>query len=98
VIGIVTAVLVLTVSAGCGVMGPPVPPDTIGVGAKRQAEKRQQEQVEKAAKAQAQPPTVPTVPAEQPETADEAVAGETAAEELSRPGLRPSGDVLMRPR
>lgn len=97
-IGIVAAVLTVLLTAGCGVMGPPVPPDTIGVGAKRKQEALEKERVEKEAKAKGEGPVMPVVPAEQPATLEEAEAGETAAEELARPGLRPSGDVLVRPR
>ena len=37
----ITLIVLLLMMAGCGVMGPPVPPNSIGVNVKRETDKKE---------------------------------------------------------
>ncbi|WP_447978684.1 hypothetical protein [Candidatus Nitrospira bockiana] len=92
---IAALVLALVTATGCGVIGPPVPPETVGVGAKlrrEQLEQQRREQAARRAEAPAGPEEPPLI------TEPEPPAGGTPEEELARPGLQPTGDVRVRPR
>jgi predicted small lipoprotein YifL len=88
--------LALAALIGCGIQGPPVPPEDIGVAytirkeqqreAKEQAKAREKAREEQMAR-QAPPPA-------EPEAETQAAPFEGSVQ----PGARPSGDVQVKPR
>jgi hypothetical protein len=91
-------VLVALMVMGCGVMGPPVPPNSIGVNVKRGNDKRvEQSRVLADAKAAKDRDTqsLPEGPADQTSN----VGDSTPLQERSvDPAARPNDDYLVRPR
>lgn len=92
-----SSLLALTV-AGCGVMGPPVPPNSIGVNVKRQNDALERERRVQAA--QIRPDggelgTTSPIPTEQTlsPTEDILLRGDVV-----QPSARPDSDFLVRPR
>ena len=95
--GAVAVLTLLAVLTGCGVMGPPVPPNTIGVNVKRrndalERERRQQAQMRQD---RGDAGTAPQGPAEQAPapSADTLLQGDVV-----QPSARPDSDFLVRPR
>ena len=90
---LVLSVAVLLTSTGCGVTGGPVPPESIGVNAKRERERIQQQRrppdTEERERIREEPAVlaVPEGSAEPPVFLD-----------LTQPGARPEGDVFVNPR
>ena len=85
----ISVVLLLAVS-GCGVMGPPVPPDTIGVNAKRRNDKVEADRRLAETKKQG--------PEAQPQVAPSLLEGAPLQGEVVQPAARPDSDFLVRPR
>ena len=90
-------VLSLTV-AGCGVLGPPVPPNSVGVNVKRHADALERERRLQAAQNRqdrSEQETTPPSPAEQTlsPTEDILLRGDVV-----QPSARPDSDFLVRPR
>lgn len=92
-------VLTLTVG-GCGVMGPPVPPNSIGVNVKRETDRQQRmarEQRGQESKGQGRDRSgqLPQGPSEQtPGLSVDALL----QDEIVQPSARPDSDFLVRPR
>ena len=84
---------------GCGNVGPPVPPEYVGVGAKLQKEKEKErlkeEQRRKALEQEQGKPPEPVVPAEdtgtKPEEVEETPSEEPPEDDVTLPPLRPIG-------
>jgi hypothetical protein len=91
---LVLSVAVLMASSGCGVSGGPVAPESIGVKAKLERERIEQERRQSGAEERERIREEPAVLA----------APEGSGEEppvfldLTQPGARPQGDVFVRPR
>jgi len=86
-------VAVLVASAGCGVMGAPVAPESIGVNAKRERERLGQQRrppdTEQRERIQEEPAVL---------AAPEGSAEPPVFLDLTQPGARPQGDVFVNPR
>ena len=98
--GSVAVALAASILAGCGTVGPPVPPEFVGIGAKIQREKdkekaRAQEE-KRRQELEQEPPKEPAAPPGAAEAGEEAAA-EAAPEEspeeqdVALPPLRPIG-------
>ena len=107
VTGFVIAVAFLGATVGCGIQGPPVSPETIGMNPRLQREKARQAKEAAERKAQQPPAPSPGVPAQgppaegQPESqalAPEETQGLAPLEGSVQPSARPSGDVQVKPR
>jgi len=87
--------LAIAAWSGCGVMGAPVAPESIGVNAKRQRDQieRQQRQhdPEERERIREEPSAI-----SRPEGPDETEP--SVFPDLTQPGARPQGDVFVRPR
>lgn len=95
--GAVTLLTLVAVLSGCGVMGPPVPPNTIGVNVKRRNDALERERRTQAQMRQdpGDAGAAPQRPAEQASTpsADMLLQGDVV-----QPAARPDSDFLVRPR
>jgi hypothetical protein len=91
----VLSLLALVAWSGCGVMGAPVAPESIGVNVKRQRDQieRQQRQrdPEDRERIREEPSAI-----SRPEGTDETEPAPFP--DLTQPGARPEGDVFVRPR
>ena len=99
--GWITVIALLLMAAGCGVMGPPVPPNTIGVNVKREADKKErlarEQRIQEAQKRQDRDrdEQKPQGPGEQTPSPSE---DELLQGEIVQPAARPDSDFLVRPR
>ncbi len=93
-------VLTLTVG-GCGVMGPPVPPNSIGVNVKREAD-RQQKMAREQRSQESQKGPGQDRSARPPQAPSEQTPGLSVdallQDEIVQPSARPDSDFLVRPR
>jgi predicted small lipoprotein YifL len=98
----ITLIVLLLMMAGCGVMGPPVPPNSIGVNVKRETDKK--ERIEREQRLQdarkrhdrGEREQKPPGPAEQTPSPSEDVL---LQDEIVQPAARPGdSDFLVRPR
>ncbi|WP_447985317.1 hypothetical protein [Nitrospira sp. Nam74] len=96
----ITLMVLSLMVAGCGVMGPPVAPNTIGVNVKREADKKEriarEQRIQEAQKRQDRDrdEQKPQGPGEQtPSPEDVLLQGE-----IVQPAARPDSDFLVRPR
>lgn len=93
-------VLTLTVG-GCGVMGPPVPPNSIGVNVKRETD-RQQRMAREQRSQESQKGPGRDRSGQPPQASSEQTPGlsEDALlqDEIVQPSARPDSDFLVRPR
>jgi predicted small lipoprotein YifL len=86
--------LVVGALAGCGIQGPPVPPEDVGVAGRIQREREKELKAKEEAKQRG----------EEVQRAQEAETGVEAGTEISPlegavpPSARPSGDVPVKPR
>jgi hypothetical protein len=91
----VLSMLAMVAWSGCGVMGAPVAPESIGVNAKRQRdqiERRQpQRDPEERERIREEPSAISG-----PEGTDETEPAPFP--DLTQPGAQPEGDVFVRPR
>jgi hypothetical protein len=91
--------LLVGATVGCGIQGPPVAPETIGVAPRLQRDKEREAKEQAAGRAQPpSPPAEGKAPPQEP-------AGEAEAQGLVppfdgsvQPSARPSGDVQVKPR
>lgn len=81
--------------AGCGVMGPPVPPNSIGVNAKRHADALERERRVQATQSRQEVGVTPQVPTEQTLSPSEEIL---LRGDVVQPSARPDSDFLVRPR
>lgn len=86
--------LIGTLFAGCGSVGPPVPPESVGIAAKAQKEKERAKEEERRKELEKQQ-VPPQEPAVQPEAAAE--NGEPTAEPESEEPIRAEEDVVLPP-
>lgn len=98
----ITLIVLSLMVAGCGVMGPPVPPNTIGVNVKREIDKKErmerEQRIQEAQKRQDRDKREqkPPGPAEQTPGPSEDVL---LQDEIVQPAARPGdSDFLVRPR
>jgi hypothetical protein len=97
----ITLIVLSLMVAGCGVMGPPVPPNTIGVNVKRELDKKEriarEQRIQEAQKRQDRDrgEQKPQGPAEQTPSPSEDVLLQG---EIVQPAARPDSDFLVRPR
>lgn len=97
----ITLIVLLLTMDGCGVMGPPVPPNSIGVNVKRETDKEQRmEREQRVQKPQKRPDRDergrrPQGPTEQTPGLSE---GMLLQDEIVQPSARPNSDFLVRPR
>jgi predicted small lipoprotein YifL len=97
----ITLIVLLLTVAGCGVMGPPVPPNSIGVNVKREIDKKErmerEQRIQDAQKRQDRDERGqrPQGPAEQTPSLSEGVLFQ---DEIVQPSARPNSDFLVRPR
>jgi hypothetical protein len=97
----VTLIVLSLMVAGCGVMGPPVPPNSIGVNVKREIDKKERmepgQRIQEAQKRQDRDKgeQKPLSPAEQTPSPLEDVL---LQDEIVQPSARPNSDFLVRPR
>ena len=90
--------LIGTLFTGCGTVGPPVPPEFVGIGAKVQKERdkeKEQAKEEERRKELEKQQAPPQEPAAQPEAATE--KGEPTAEPESEEPIRAEEDVVLPP-
>ena len=90
--------LIGTLCTGCGTVGPPVPPEFVGIGAKVQREKEKEKErakEEERRKELEKQQTPPKEPAAQPERAE--TVGEPTAESESEEATAEEEDVLLPP-
>lgn len=81
--------------AGCGVMGPPVPPNSIGVNVKRHADALERERRVQATQNRQEVGVTPQVPTEQTLSPSEEIL---LRGDVVQPSARPDSDFLVRPR
>ena len=86
---------VLMTYSGCGVMGGPVAPETIGVNAKRERERIERQRAQSGTEERERIQEEPSVIAA-PEGSDENAP--PVFLDLTQPAARPQGDVFVRPR
>jgi predicted small lipoprotein YifL len=97
----ITLIVLSLMVAGCGVMGPPVPPNSIGVNVKREIDKKErmerEQRIQEAQKRQDQNKREqkPQGPADQTPSLSEGVL---LQDEIVQPSARPNSDFLVRPR
>ena len=97
----ITLIVLSLMVAGCGVMGPPVPPNSIGVNVKREIDKKEkmarEQRLQEAQKRQDRDERGqrPQGPAEQTPGLSEGVL---LQDEIVQPSARPNSDFLVRPR
>jgi predicted small lipoprotein YifL len=97
----ITVIVLLLAVAGCGVMGPPVPPNSIGVNVKRESDKKEKmeraQRIQEARKRQDkdEPGQQPRGPEAQTPGLSE---GALLQDEIVQPSARPNSDFLVRPR
>ena len=90
------AALVGTLFTGCGTVGPPVPPEFVGIGAKVQREKEKERAKEEERRKELEKQQAPPKePAAQPEGAK--TEGEPTAESESEEATAEEEDVLLPP-
>jgi hypothetical protein len=90
--------LVALATMGCGVMGPPVPPNSIGVNVKRESDKRL-EQSRALADAKGAKERDTQSPLEDPDDQAPGFRDMTPLQERTvDPAARPNDDYLVRPR
>lgn len=95
---VLAGALVGILFAGCGTVGPPVPPEFVGIGAKVQKEKekeRERAKEEQRRKELEKQEALPQEPAVQSEAAAE--KGEPTAEPESEEPIREEEDVVLPP-
>mgnify|MGYP001586256474 CR=1 FL=1 len=86
--------LIGTLITGCGTVGPPVPPEFVGIGAKVQREKDKERVKEEARRKELEKQqALPQEPAVQPEAA--AGKGEPTAESESEEAMKEEEDVVL---
>lgn len=87
--------LALAALIGCGIQGPPVPPEDIGIALKVQREKQREakEQMKAREKARQEQMAQPARPGAELEAETQAPFDGSV-----QPGARPSGDVQVKPR
>lgn len=97
----IAVIVLLLMVAGCGVMGPPVPPNSIGVNVKRETDKKErmerEQRLQEARKRQdrGEREQKPQGPAEPTPGLSE---GLLLQDEIVQPSARPNSDFLVRPR
>lgn len=97
----ITLIVLSLMGVGCGVMGPPVPPNSIGVNVKREIDKKErmarEQRLQEAQKRQDRDERGqrPQGPAEQTPGLSEGVL---LQDEIVQPSARPNSDFLVRPR
>jgi hypothetical protein len=83
--------VMLGVLTGCGIQGPPVPPEDVGIAGVIQRQKEVQAKEEAKRRAEGKPvPETKGLPQGEPEP--------LPLEEAVLPSARPSGDVQVKPR
>lgn len=94
-VGVLLVALWIT---GCGVMGPPVPPNSIGVNVKRENDKRlERERVLLEAKANKEA-DFQQLPQDSDDQATNSLESRRLQDQVVDPAARPNDDFLVRPR
>ncbi|MEP6888997.1 MAG: hypothetical protein ABI945_11850 [Nitrospirales bacterium] len=97
----ITHIVLLLTVAGCGVMGPPVPPNSIGVNVKRQTDKKERMEREQRSQ-EVQKRQDRDEHGQRPQGPEEQTPGLTEGvflqDEIVQPSARPNSDFLVRPR
>jgi len=92
---LVLSLLALVAWSGCGVMGAPVAPESIGVNAKRQRDEVERQRNQPGTEDRERIPEEPSA-ISRPEAPGEPEP--SVFPDLTQPGARPEGDVFVRPR
>jgi predicted small lipoprotein YifL len=87
--------LALAALIGCGIQGPPVPPEDIGIA--RTVQKEKDRETKEQAKAREKARQEQMAQQARPEAEPEAET-QSPFEGSVQPGARPSGDMLIKPR
>jgi hypothetical protein len=96
-----TLIVLMLTMVGCGVMGPPVPPNSIGVNVKREIDKKQkmerEQRIQEAQGRQDGDERGPMLPG--PAEPTPGRPGDVLLQdEIVQPSARPSSDFFVRPR